>query len=72
MGGAAHMASMNPILQNNRKLLRKISVFKKDRSFMSNRKAYLKATKEDVDIKKTKLLYLSLADATEPQNFKIN
>ena len=46
------MASMNTILQNNRKLLRKISIFKKDRSFMSNRKAYLKATSGDVDIKK--------------------
>lgn len=52
MGGAGHMASMNTILRNNKNLLRKVSIFKKDRSFMSNRKAYLKATKGDVDIKK--------------------
>ncbi len=52
MGGAGHMASMNTILSNNKKLLRKVSIFKKDRSFMSSRKAYLKALDGEVDIKK--------------------
>ena len=52
MGGAGHMASMNTILSNNKKLLRKVSIFKKDRSFMSSRKAYLKALDGKVDIRK--------------------
>ncbi|SDW84204.1 hypothetical protein SAMN05444411_102289 [Lutibacter oricola] len=52
MGGAGHLSSMNAILRNNRKLLRKVSIFKKDNSFMSSRKAYLKALKGNVDIKK--------------------
>lgn len=52
MGGAGHMASMNAILRNNRNLLRKVSIFKKDSSFMSARKAYLKVLGGKVDIKK--------------------
>ena len=52
MSGAGNMSSMNTILRNNRNLLRKISIFKRDNSFMSARKAYLKALKGEVDIKK--------------------
>ena len=52
MSGAGHMHSMNTILRNNRNLLRKMSVFKRDSSFMSTRKAYLKALQGEVDIKK--------------------
>ena len=46
------MQSMNTIIRNNRNLLRKISIFKKDSSFMSGRKAYLKALQGEVDIRK--------------------
>jgi tetratricopeptide (TPR) repeat protein len=52
MSGAGNMQSMNTIIRNNRNLLRKISVFKKDSSFMSARKAYLKAFQGEVDIRK--------------------
>lgn len=41
MSGTGHMHSINTILRNNRNLLRKLSFFKRDSSFMSARKTYL-------------------------------
>lgn len=52
MSGAGHMHSMNTILRNNKNLLRKISIFKKNNSFMSARKEYIKALNGEIDIKK--------------------
>lgn len=51
MGGAGSIQSMNTILRNNRNLLRKKSIFKRDNSFMSARKKYLKAAKGEIDFK---------------------
>lgn len=52
MSGAGHMHSMNTILRNNKNLLRKRNIFRRDASFMGARKAYLKAMQGEVDIKK--------------------
>jgi len=51
MSGAGHLQSMRAILRNNRLLLRKTGLFKKDRSFLSSRKEYLKAAKGEIDFK---------------------
>lgn len=60
MSGAGHLQSMQAVLRNNRKLLRKRSIFKKDSSFLSSRKEYLKAAKGEVDFKTISKEELSL------------
>jgi len=45
------LQSMASILRNNRNLLRKRSILKKDNSFLSARKEYLKAAKGEIDFK---------------------
>ena len=51
MAGSGHLQSMRVILRNNRNLLRKKGLFKKDKSFLSSRKEYLEAAKGNVDFK---------------------
>ncbi|MDY7395054.1 hypothetical protein UMM65_07360 [Aureibaculum sp. 2210JD6-5] len=51
MGGEGSMQSMITILRNNRNLLRKKSIFKRERTFISTRKEYYKAAKGKIDIK---------------------
>ena len=46
-----HLQGLRVILKNNRQMLRKTGLFKKDQSFLSSRKEYLKAAKGQVDFK---------------------
>ncbi len=52
MGGGGSMHSMITILRNNKMLLRKISVFKKDHSFFRERKKITKYSNKKVETKK--------------------
>ncbi|MBJ2175609.1 hypothetical protein JBL43_15260 [Aureibaculum sp. A20] len=52
MGGEGSMQSMITILRNNKNLLRKKSFFKRDRTFLSTRKEYYKASKGKINLKK--------------------
>jgi len=49
--GVGNLQGMRVILRNNRQLLRKTGLFKKNQSFLSSRKEYLKAAKGEVDFK---------------------
>jgi len=49
--GLGNIEGMRVILRNNRQMLRKTGLFKKDQSFLSSRKEYLKAAKGEVDFK---------------------
>lgn len=49
--GLGNIEGMRVILRNNREMLRKTGLFKKDRSFLSSRKEYLKAAKGEVELK---------------------
>ena len=49
--GLGNVQGMRVILRNNRQILRKTGLFKKDQSFLSSRKEYLKAAKGEVDFK---------------------
>ncbi len=49
--GVGSLQGMRSVLRNNRQLLRKTGLFKKDTSFLSSRKEYLKAAKGSVDFK---------------------
>ena len=49
--GLGNIQGMRIILRNNREMLRKTGLFKKDRSFLSTRKEYLKASEGKVDLK---------------------
>lgn len=60
MSGAGHLQSMHAVIRNNRKLLRRRSIFKKDGAFLSSRKEYLKAAKGKIDFKKISKEELSL------------
>ncbi len=48
---SGRLQSMGSILRNNRNLLRKRGVLKKDSSFLSTRKEYLKAANDIIDFK---------------------
>ena len=52
MGGEGSMQSMNTILRNNRNLLRKKSMFKKEKSFRYLRNKYYRNDKGKFDIRK--------------------
>jgi len=53
MGGEGSIQSMITSLRNNRILLRKKSMFKRDRTFLSTRKEYYKAAKgKQIELKK--------------------
>ncbi|MEN8125418.1 MAG: hypothetical protein ABFR32_09845 [Bacteroidota bacterium] len=52
MGGEGSILHMITSLRNNRSLLRKKSMFKKDRSFLSVKKEYYKASKGKIASKK--------------------
>ena len=52
MSGSGHNHSFNTIVHNNKMLLNRRNIFRKDSSFLSSRKAYLKASKGFVDVRK--------------------
>lgn len=52
MAGGESSRAMTTILRNNRNLLRKKNIFKKDRTFLSTRKEYYKAAKGELNLKK--------------------
>ena len=49
--GMGHLQGMRVVLKRNRDILRKTGLFKKDQSFLSSRKAYLKAAKGELNFK---------------------
>ena len=51
MTGLGHLLGLRVVLKSNRDMLRKTGFFKKDRTFLSSRKEYLKAAKGQVDFK---------------------
>jgi len=52
MGGGGSMQHMMNSLRNNKSLLRKRSIFKKERTFLSTKKEYYKAAQGEFDLKK--------------------
>ena len=52
MAGGGSVRAMTTILRNNRNLLRKKNMFKKERTFLSTKKEYYKAAQGEFDIKK--------------------
>jgi len=52
MGGEGSMQSMITMLRNNKKLLRRKSIFRKERSFLNTKKEYYNAVKGEFDFKK--------------------
>jgi len=52
MGGEGSIQSMITMLRNNRQLLRKKSIFKRDRTFLNTKKEYYKAAQGYIDLKK--------------------
>jgi len=60
MGGEGNMQHMINTLRNNRSLLRKKSMFKRDNSFLSAKKEYYKAAQGKIDLKKATKEELSI------------
>jgi len=51
MGGGGSIQGMNNSLNNNKKLLRKKSLFKKERSFLNLKRAYFKAAEGEINVR---------------------